>query len=147
MEMAETKYGKYIVTKPRDQDIETWQEIGDTRKINVYVDGEIVEGGYYFMGTWWYKASDEPHPDKAHMHDFDEYLGFIGTNPNDPLDLGGEIELYLGGEKHIITKTCMVFCPAGLEHCPVYFRRVDYPIWFLATGPKKKYEIEFTGKR
>jgi hypothetical protein len=22
---------------------------------------------------------------------------------------------------------------------------VDYPIWFLATGPKKKYGIEFTG--
>jgi hypothetical protein len=140
--MAKSKYGKYIVSKPRDKDIEEWKEIGDIRKSNVYVDSEIVKGGYYFQGTWCYKASDKPYPDKAHTHDFDEYLGFIGTNPDDPLDLGGEVELNLGGEKHIITRTSMVFCPAGLEHCPAYFRRVDYPIWFLATAPMKTYERE-----
>jgi hypothetical protein len=141
--MAESKYGKYIVSKPRDEDIAEWKEVGDTRKTNVYVDSKIVEGGFFAQGTMLYKASDEPYPDKPHKHDWDEYLGFIGTNPDDPLDLGGEVELYLGGEKHVITKTSMVFCPAGLEHCPVYFRRVDSPIWFLATGPEKQYEVEF----
>ena len=145
--MADSKYGKYIVSRPRDEDLEKWKEVGDTRKGNVYVDGSIVEGGYYTQGTWLYRASDEPYPDKAHKHDWDEYLGFIGTNPDDPLDLGGEVEIYLGGEKHVLTRTSMVFCPAGLEHCPVYFRRVDSPIWFFATGPNREYESEFTDKK
>ena len=38
--MTETKYGKYIVTRPRDKDIEQWSDI---RKGSVYVDDEIVE--------------------------------------------------------------------------------------------------------
>ena len=145
--MPESKYAKYIITKPRDKDLEDWKKLGDDRKVNVYVDGDVVEGGYYFQGTWRYKASETPYPDKMHSHDYDEYLGFIGTNPNDPLDLGGEIDLYLGDQLHRITKTCMVFVPAGVDHCPVYFRRVDYPIWFLATAPMKTYEKEDTAKK
>ena len=142
--MAETKYGKYIVTRPRDKDIEEWKEVGDTRKVNVYVDSEIVEGGYYFQGTWWYKPSEKPYPDEAHTHDYDEYLGFMGTNPDDPLDLGGEVELNLGGEKHTLTKSAMVFVPAGVEHCPVHFKRVDSPIWFFATSHQKVYKRDAT---
>jgi hypothetical protein len=36
----------------------------------------------------------------------------------------------------------MVFVPAGVDHCPVYFKRVDYPIWFLATAPMKTYKSD-----
>jgi hypothetical protein len=138
--VTDTKYGKYITTDLKKKFMRQWSSV---RKVSTYVDAKVVEGGYYLMGTWWYKASKIPHPSKAHVHeDWDEYLGFIGTNPNDPLDLGGEVELWLGGEKHMLTKTCTVFVPAGLEHCPVYFRRVDSPIWFLATGPNKKYTLK-----
>ena len=90
--MAEQKYSKYIVTRPREKDINEWDKWGEVRKGNVYVDGDIVKGGYYLQGTWWYKASDVAYPDEAHTHDFDEYLGFIGTNPDDPFDLCGEVE-------------------------------------------------------
>ena len=137
--MAESKYAKYIVKRPKEKYIEEWT---DVRKVSVYVDEEAVEGGYYLQGTWWYKASDEAHPDESHTHDFDEYLGFVGTNPDDPFDLGGEVELWLGDEKHRLTESCVVFVPAGIAHCPVYFRRVDSPIWFFATGPQKSYEKE-----
>jgi hypothetical protein len=140
--MPESKYGKFIVEKPANKFIRKWTSV---RKVNTYVDEKVVEGGYYFMGTWWYKASKIPHPSKEHVHvDWDEYLGFMGTNAKDPLDLGGEVELWLGGEKHMLTKSCMVFIPAGVTHCPVYFRRVDTPIWFLATGPQKKYTAKRT---
>ena len=135
--MAESKYGKYIVKRPKEQFIKNWSEFS---KVSVYVDEEVVEGGYYLMGTWWYKVSGKGSPDKAHVHDFDEYLGFVGTNPDDPFDLGGEVELWLGGEKHMLTESCVVFIPAGLEHTPVYFRRIDRPIWYFATGPGRMYK-------
>jgi hypothetical protein len=120
--------------------MDEWGKWGEVRKGNVYVDGDIIRGGYYLQGTWWYRASDVAHPDEPHTHDFDEYLGFIGTNPDDPFDLCGEVELWLDDEKYRITETSMVFVPAGVSHCPVYFRRVDRPIWFFATTHQTLYE-------
>jgi hypothetical protein len=47
----------------------------------------------------------------AHTYDFDEIIAFIGTNPDGIHNLGGEVELWLAGEKHLITKSCLVFVP------------------------------------
>lgn len=135
--MTDTKYGKYIVTRPKERYVKNWNS---AKKLSTFMDDKIVKGAFYFSGIWCYKASKVPEP--AHVHDdWDECIGFLGTNFENPFDLGGEVELWLGGEKHIITETCIVFVPAGLEHCPVYFRRVDSPIWFYSTGPKKKYTL------
>jgi hypothetical protein len=136
--MAEKTYDHLIITRPPEKFIKHFSSV---RKCPQYVDGKNVPGGFYSQAHWWYKSSKIGHPSKSHSHaDWDEYLGFVGTNFKDPFDLGGEVELWLGGEKYSITQTCMVFVPAGLEHCPVYFRRVDTPIYFLATGPKKIYD-------
>jgi hypothetical protein len=66
---------------------------------------------------------------------FDEMNLFIGTNTQDPTDLGGEVEFWLGegekAEKFLITKSSCVFVPAGLVHLPIYFRKVDRPFIFL----------------
>ena len=45
--MAESKYGKYIVKRPKEQFIKNWSEFS---KVSVYVDEEAVEGGYLFNG-------------------------------------------------------------------------------------------------
>ena len=69
----------------------------------------------------------------------DEVVAFFGTNPEDPWDLCGEVELWLGDEKHIITKSSLVFIPKGLKHCPLIARRVDRPIFHFTTGPAHLY--------
>lgn len=88
------------------------------------------------------KADDGTIQDfKPHNHDFDEYLVFLGTNPKDASDLGGELEIWLGDEeKHIINKSSAVFIPRGLYHTPIYFKRVDTPIVMIRTGNTLKYE-------
>ena len=40
---------------------------------------------------------------------------------------------------HIITRTSLVFVPAGLQHSPLIFRRVDRPAFHYTTGPAKMY--------
>ena len=134
--MPESQYSKYIITRPKASLPHQRTEFS---WLSMYVDEEVVPGAYYLMGNWIMKVPGRGTPAEEHDHDFDEYLGFIGTNPDDVFDLGGEIELYLGGEKHIITESCAIFIPAGLKHAPIYFTRVDRPTWYMATGPVSRY--------
>ena len=78
-----------------------------------------------------------------HSHDFDEVIGFAGTDRRHPRDLGGEIEFLIGGERHTITKTCLIFVPKGVEHCPVTIKRVDTPIFMFEAANDPKYEKLF----
>lgn len=150
--MAGTKYGKHIIDRPKagmgppgltDEEKKAREEY---YTVPIYVDNEVVPGAFYFMAAWWKKITGKGSPAEEHDHEFDEYLIFLGTNPEDPNDLGGEVELWLGGEKHILTKSCAIFVPAGLKHAPIYFKRIDRPIWYLATGDIKMYKKEISGK-
>ncbi len=150
-----SKYGKNIVDHtvvrpaPAKKAPEGAQAKAKSTEQNVefplYVDEQVVPGAYYFMAAWWKKITGKGSPAEEHDHNFDEYLIFLGTkNAN---DLGGEVELWIGGEKHILTKNCAVFIPAGVKHAPIYFRRIDTPIWYLATGPTEIYKKAIAGQQ
>lgn len=73
-------------------------------------------------------------------HTVDEIFVFVGTNHNNIMDLGGEIELWLGigdrAEKHVINKPSIVYIPAGLVHGPLMARNVRMPIKQLIFYPQ-----------
>lgn len=79
--------------------------------------------------------------EKPHSHDFDMYLIFAGSDPDNMEDLGAEIELSLGDEqeKHVITKPTVVYLPKGMMHNPLNFKRVDKPVMFLHATIASKY--------
>jgi hypothetical protein len=84
-----------------------------------------------------------------HYHPHAETYLFIGTNPDDPQDLGGEIEIWLGAgayaEKHMITKPSCVHMPAGLGAMPLVFRRVDRLILQVVIYDNPYYKFVPTG--
>lgn len=142
--MAETKYGKYIITEMKRnlklpaysrQPIESPDHTA-TRVL--YLDDEVVRGAFYVSCSWFWKGSERVIVE-AHTHEFDEVLSFFGTNPEDPRDLCGEVEVWLGDEKHLLTRTCLVYVPKGLKHCPLIIRRADRPIFHFTTGPSSLY--------
>lgn len=115
----------------------------------LYLDDEILKGAFYVECVWImpgsrYPGVAEPNP---HAHDFDEVVSFIGSNLDDPWDLGGEIELWLEGEQHILTRSCLVFIPKGMKHCPLIIRRVDRPIYHSAVGTGAIYLQEIEAKK
>jgi hypothetical protein len=129
--MAETKYGKYILT-----DL--------IRDIGHYTGYSLLshEGELGIDCSIGYHCISAPISfDKPHSHDFVELLCFIGGNPADITDLGAEIEFCMGEEqeKHIITKTAVVSMPAGLVHCPIKITKVEKPIVFLEISLTSKY--------
>ena len=152
--MPKTKYGKYIVSTLKMPAAEApWSPplsaAGKGKGGRVlFLDSDIVPGAFYMECVWVLPRPAGTVPGGAtggrvgtepHAHDYDEVIAFIGTDLNDPYDLGAEVELWLGDEKHIITKSSLVFIPAGLKHCPLTFLRVDRPVFHYTTGPGKMY--------
>ena len=147
--MAETKYGKFIVTELKKNIVEApWSPPltkaggGQGGRI-LFMDDEVVPGAFYIETVWILPRTEGETAKrvgtKAHTHDYDEVIAFYGTDPNHPGDLGAEAELWLDDEKHILTRTCMVFVPKGLKHCPLTFTRVDRPVFHFTVGPGKMY--------
>jgi len=141
--MANRKYEKYVITKtpecpmyPRSKENnEYYNSWANTLWINDGLNGAVKDAFYVDCILIW----DKKWPDNtSHYHDFDEYLIFIGTDPKNPSDLGGEVELWLGDEKYIITKNTAVFVPKKLEHCPLKFHKVTRPFIFIRTGNTTK---------
>ncbi len=113
----------------------------DMVKQITYLDAEVLPGAYYTETSWLRTA----YPDKVwvteHAHDWDEVFGLYGSDPDNPYELNGEIELWIDGEQHLITKSCLIFIPKGVKHCPLILRRIDKPIFFFTTGPSKDYSF------
>jgi len=130
--MAETKYGKHIITgitKVMGHNFDGTSMLSHDGELNA-----DVSIGYHCLFNTKY-AHEGPH-----THDFHELLCFIGGNPLDINDFGAEIHMCLGEEqeKHIITSPSVVSIPPGLTHCPLTVVKCDKPIVFL--------EISLTGK-
>ncbi len=140
--MAESKYEKYIIYKPKPdrkppEGMVIPPNINEYLTTVTYLDGEYVKGSFIVDCCWFWKGSD--YGVQAHTHDFDEMLAFYGSNPEDPFDLCGEIEMWLEDEKHMLTRSCIIYIPAGLKHCPLVIRRVDRPIFHFGIGTAGMY--------
>jgi hypothetical protein len=104
----------------------------------LWMDENVVEGAFH-MNTAWYLKAAQTLEGSSHVHDTDEIIGFFGNNPDDPYDLGGEIEIYLEDDKHVIDRTAMIFVPAGMVHCPLVLKRVDRPIFHFTIVSGRRY--------
>jgi hypothetical protein len=141
--MAETKYGKYILTelkKKLQSPYETTLRPEDQTEI-LFLDNEVIEGACVVDTVWFWPArANKTESDvEPHKHDHDEILAIFGTNPDDPHDLCGELEVWLEDEKHIITKSAIIFIPKGLRHGPIRFTRLEKPVFHFGVSLSKKY--------
>ncbi len=115
-----TKYGKLI---QRSEDFD-YPEIHQThgKGLNI-IDNKLIDGlncNLYFS-HWVVPEGFQIDPDVGHpphVHRENELLFCIGTNPEDPYDLGGTFEISFGEEmeRHIVTRSCVVCIPGGTVH-------------------------------
>jgi hypothetical protein len=111
------------------------------------LDDDVIKGAFTVHANWFFPgkgltgAGDGTGTGqvKPHVHDFDEVLAIFGSNPEESHDLGAELEFWLGDEKHVITKSCIIFIPKGLQHGPIGFTRIDRPVFQF--GIMKRNEV------
>ena len=142
------KYGKYFITETNPNPLHPWTRQKDSEFPwwnTLYISGELdgkIPGIPYMETNIVLRAAPKKGPEdggRPHYHNFNEYLLFHGLDPDDPFDLGGEVEFWVEDEPHIITKTCALYIPAGVYHCPFFINKVDRPFIFITTGNTPKY--------
>ena len=141
--MAELKYKKYIVTdlKPPEEIQKQAAEYAKRATRILWLDSDVVEGAFHINCSWYWKATDTVGT-PAHTHDYDEVIGFFGGDPQNPHDLGGEVEFWLEDEKYVLKDSCLIFVPKGLKHCPLRVTRIDKPMFHFSVVTHGEYIME-----
>ena len=123
-----SQYNKYIVTELKAPfSPEAAARYATFAKRILWIDNNIVPGAFQMNCSWYLKPIPQGPP--AHTHDAPEIVGFFGNDPDDPYNLHGEVEFWLGDQPQRITQTAMVYVPAGLKHSPLVVKRADKPIF------------------
>jgi mannose-6-phosphate isomerase-like protein (cupin superfamily) len=131
------------VTQNHGADLQNLKHIKSTHLMNV--DARRLKDFFYVDCYWLWQGASDTKVETPHTHNFDEVIGFVGTNENDPYDLGGEITIWLDNDETILKRTSLIFIPAGTSHCPIQFNRIERPIFYVIISPKGIYSRSAVG--
>ena len=151
--MNTKKYQSNIITDARPwpadikqngaADLENLEGINYTHLMNV--DAARVPGFFHVDSYWLWGGGSEVPVETPHTHDFSEVICFVGSNEDDPYDLGGEITIWLDDDKHVIDRTSLIFLPPGTRHCPIVFNCIERPVFFVTIAPTGIYSRKAVG--
>jgi len=130
------KYDHLISFSPRPRDSGSKADPNISRRI-AWTEESIIPGAPYFE-IMWFCAPTEPGP-ATHTHTFDEIIGFIGGDPDNPADIGATVKFLLGDEWYTFTKSVLIYVPKGLQHSPMIFEDVKRPFIHFSGGPNVSY--------
>jgi len=155
--MAESRYEKYICRLPAVMNEGADGSVGElvpskitpeTVRTGVVEAGKIIDTGpmVWCSKTHFAEATEVVESGlitgdclvrvPPHKHaTYNELFMFLGTNPDDPLDLGAEATFWLGEDDELegvkLTTTASVFVPAGIAHFPIEWKNVKRPCVFI----------------
>lgn len=105
---------------------------GRTAPTMTYMSGVQIPGVKYYIEFGWTfdmpltKNAGTGMPEMIHKN-FDEIVLHIGGDPEDPEDLGGDMEFYVGGQQLTFDTTSAVFIPRGMPHGPLGLKKYRKP--------------------
>ena len=132
--------GRFFKDSPMNKVYKQW---GDRL---LFIDSKVVPGSFQMNTTWYVHAPDfRPLPyHEEHTHEYDEMIGFLGSNPDDKYDLGGVIEVSINGEVHHLTKSSIIFIPGGMKHLPLSILELRRPILHFSISMAPTYSLKRT---
>ena len=138
---------KYFVTDLKEKTVRApWTpQFGKNDAMRLISLDTDVRTGAFYMETAWFMPGDWPSTIgdkgtvKAHGHNFDEAVAYVGTDPSDPYNLNGEVEFWIDGKQNNIDRSFIAFIPAGVEHGPLLIKRIEQPIFHFTSGMSRDY--------
>jgi len=128
----------HVVFDPMPNSHELDANGNTTRRNVVWMNDKVLAGAPHFMLTWYMQP-----PLKStgmHVHDCDEFIGFVGSDPEDPGNLNARIVFYLDGEWITLTRSAIIYVPAGMKHCPYFMENITKPVIHFSGCPDGNYQ-------
>lgn len=105
----------------------------------LWIDNLKLPGAPYMEAVWFFAEGFRgPEP---HTHSFDEVIGFLGTDPEHPEELGGEVQFIMDGVTYTSTKSFYLFAPRGVSHSPIIIPRLERPVIHFSGGGRETYVL------
>jgi len=128
--MPKVDYDKYLVRKPAYE--VGVQAVGKHKGHQVpsmtYMSNSLVPGSNTYVEVSWIYDVPTPNPYVfEHAHNYNEIVMHIGSDPNDPEALGGEMTIEVEGQPLTFNRTTALFLPAGTKHGPLTWQKVTRP--------------------
>lgn len=126
-------YGQYVVT-----DVYPGAPLPALPKdvaVNMtYLDSNVIPGAFNVICAW-FMPRTEPMViiDAPHTHEQHEVVCFYGSDLDNPFELNAHIELYMEGQKMTLTKSGLIYIPAGMSHSPLTLVSIDKPIFHFSS--------------
>lgn len=110
-----------------------------------YVDCTILPGAW-LTRIIRFQPKDAPFPRADFSkHKYESVLIHLGTDYDDPFDLGAEVEFHMGEEKerHVFNQSTVVYIPPNMEYGPWEIKKISKPFNFLQVvmGPETPVKI------
>jgi hypothetical protein len=92
--------------------------------------------------TWFWKSQPDQVVDTTRISKENQVIGLVGAYPEDPFSLYGKLTVWIDGKKNVLTKSSLIFVPAGIPFGPVIINKMKHPIFYCSMGvlpnPKEK---------
>ena len=139
--MAKNQFEKYVVSKPLYESGAGYKR-RQSPAMTLMSRKQIPEANTYIEIAW---INDMPQSNPhsyEQAHDFDEIIIYWGKDSAKPQVLGGEIEIYIGGQAITFNTTTGIYIPKGTPHGPFTWKKFQKPhlemMMVLGTGDPLK---------
>lgn len=139
------EYGKFFVQElqsPPGMLSPEFQKVYDKFAQRIlWMDGNVCPGAFQMNTAWYFNVPEKDPIFEEHSHaGTNELVGFFGSNKDDMYDLGGVIEFSINGEAHRLTRSTMIYIPAGFSHNPMRILEVNRPIFHFSVVTASEYD-------
>jgi hypothetical protein len=119
-------YEQYVVRNPlrevgpREQ---TWRQ---NPTMTYMSNNQVNAANYYVEYGWIWEPTDRGIGEMVH-NNFEEIVLHIGGDPENPEDLGADMEFCMGGKPFAVNTSFAAFIPKGVSHGPLTWKKVRKP--------------------
>lgn len=104
-----------------------------------YIDEEVIPGAEFGCDTMWLLPGEKSKAGQlimdAHTLPHGTSIVVSAMNYADITDLCAEVELWIGGEKHIINKSFGAYIPPDVQQGPMIIRNITRQTFFMISHP------------
>jgi hypothetical protein len=129
----------------------TWLSTTTLKGAKTIVEGSVISGNVFVgRGREWPPKIGDTSEDEdlvvgrgldwpPHKHDYEEIFVFWGTNPDNIMDLGADVEFWLGEddelEKIEFSSSVCIYVPVGMAHFPMRVTNCTRPFIITVIMP------------